>query len=181
MALTFTRIASPDGIVRLRVSGGDWSDAVVRKTARTWASREVHTLVGGPSNVQRTRGATLVDFPVVTRTATDRDVHDVAPTPEAAPTATPDLADLVAQIAALQAQVAALAANPPAQENSFHRDVISRKGAEKAAAACKTCKDYGVVRAGGKRKGDAYLSESGARGAANPMPCPACKGSRKTA
>lgn len=89
------------------------------------------------------------------------------------------LASLDPAVRALLAPViaAGMAAKAPTKAPStFVADVIAPRAAKRAAASCTTCADYGVVRGAGKRRGEAYSTANGARGALAPMTCPTCKG-----
>ena len=150
------------------------------REARKLAQKAAGTAAVG-SAVPRGKGTHVID--VSAKALAARKV--VGSLPPAKALATPDpLAAVLASLdpavadvirAALAAKAPKAAAAPKAP-STFVTDVIAPRAAAKAAAHCKTCADLGVVRAGGKRKGEAYSTPNGARGAVNAAKCPACKG-----
>lgn len=76
----------------------------------------------------------------------------------------------------IAAGMAAKAPTAPVKASTFVADVIAPRAAKRAAASCTTCADFGIVRGAGKRRGEAYSTANGARGALAPMTCPTCKG-----
>lgn len=183
-------VGAPAGIIRVRVSGAEWSDTVVRKTARSYAMREAHTLVGGAQNVRQDGADTLVDFAVVTRTAKDAHPADApveVPTVDGRTVPAVDVHALMARIDALAAQVAALTgATPvttPVATPKAPREVpafIVDRAKAREAATCKLCRDFGVVRASGPDAGKPYRTANGAAGATASKPC-TCKAGKRAA
>jgi hypothetical protein len=112
-----------------------------------------------------------------------RKVVGKVPSAKALAPEAPNLDTILASLdPAVAAAIRAVVANPRAgvptakAPSTFVQDVIAPRAARKAAASCTTCQDYGVVRGAGKRRGDAYSTANGARGALAPMTCPTCKG-----
>lgn len=181
---------APEGIIRLRIVGDTWAiDSDVRKLAKGVAAKLAHSLVGAPMNVRTVmRGdapVTLVDYAPIAR-GTRKPAETAAPATggdDRLAYLERELARVTALLTAKGGKRAKVATPAPvakvAKLNTFVADVIAPRAAARAAASCQTCRDFGVVRGVGERKGQAYRTQAGADAATAAGRSAKCKHSAK--
>lgn len=200
---THTVKVSPDGrTIRVTMAANTPAD---RKEARTLACRAAGTVGIGAAEITESKKGTRLTWTLSDKALASRKVVRATPsaaqigvagtgtkgprlavgTPEWAANVHPQeegreafLLREIARLSALAGESTAPAAASPraAKANPF--------AAKRAAATCKTCDDFGVVRKAGDRAGKAYRTQAGADAAkanGNAVPCPTHKRAKRSA